>query len=141
MNLLKDRRGVARIIEAFLASILIISCLYLVPISTISKDSTVSLASKAQNALLSLDNNGHLATLIDEQNWTALKDCVASTLPLTSWFNLTVFDKDMNCINPFPISNAGLVSDKIVSVNYVCASQSSTYKIYTLRLQLSGVGL
>jgi hypothetical protein len=117
------------------------SCLALIPASSSVRDSTGNLVSTAQNVLLSLDSNGHLATLVDNQNWTALKDCLESALPLTTWFNLTVFDPDMNCINPFPICNAGTVSDKIVSVDYVCASQNSTYTIYILRLQLSEVGL
>jgi len=132
-----------RIIEAIFATILLMSCLALIPSSSSVPDSTGNLISTAQNVLLSLDSNGHLATLIDNQNWTALKDCLESALPLTVWFNLTVFNQTMNIINPpnFPICNAGAVSDKIVSVDYVCASQNSTYAIYILRLQLSEVGL
>jgi hypothetical protein len=117
------------------------SCLTLIPASPNVQNSTENLASTAQNVLLSLDSNGHLSALIDSQNWTELKDCLESALPLTVWFNLTVFDERMNVINPFPICNAGTVSDKIFSVDYVCASQNSTYTIYILRLQLSEVGL
>ena len=117
------------------------SCLALIPSSPSVKDSTGNLISTAQNVLLSLDSNGHLAALVDNQNWSTLKDCLESALPLTAWFNLTVFDQNMNMINPFPICNAGAVSDKIVSVDYVCASQNGTYTIYILQLQLSEVGL
>jgi hypothetical protein len=117
------------------------SCLALIPSSSSVPDSTGNLISTAQNVLLSLDSNGHLAALVDSKNWTELKDCLESALPLTVWFNLTVFDQNMNIINPFPICNAGTVSDKIASVDYVCASQNSTYTIYILRLQLSEVGL
>jgi hypothetical protein len=113
------------------------SCLTLIPAQPNLKGSTENLASTAQNILLSLDSNGHLGNLVDNRDWTALKNSVESALPLTVWFNLTVFDKNMNGINPFPISNAGAVSDKIVSVDYVCVSQSSDYAIYILRLQLS----
>ena len=130
-----------RIIEAFFATILLMSCLALIPASSSVPDSTGNLISTAQNVLLSLNSNGHLTNLVDNQNWAALKDCLESALPLTTWFNLTVFDQGMNSINPFPICNAGTVSDKIVSVDYVCASQNSTYTIYILRLQLSEVGL
>jgi hypothetical protein len=117
------------------------SCLALIPSTTIVNDPTINLSSTAQNVLLSLDSKGHLAALIDAHNWGALKDCLESSLPLTTWFNLTIFDQNMNVINPFPICNAGLVSDKIVSVDYVCASQNGTYAIYILQLQLSQVGL
>ena len=116
------------------------SCLALIPSLSVVTDSTENLASTAQNVLLSLDSDGHLATLIAGQNWAGLKECLESALPITVWFNLTVFDQGMSIINPFPICNAGTASDKIVSVDYVCASQNSTYIIYILRLQLSEVG-
>ena len=117
------------------------SCLTLIPASPNVQNSTGNLASTAQNVLLSLDGNGHLTALVDSKNWAELRDCLASALPLTVWFNLTVFDQNMRSINPFPICNAGTLSDKIVSVNYVCASQNSTYAIYILRLQLSEEGI
>jgi hypothetical protein len=140
MNIVRNKKGVARVIEAFLASVLLMSCLAFIPAAPNMKNSTGNLVSTAQNVLLSLDSNGHLAELVDSENWSDIKDCIASTLPVTAWFNLTVFDKDMNSINSSPICNAGTISDKIISVDYVCASQSATYTIYVLRLQLSEVG-
>lgn len=140
MRLFKDRRGQVRVIEAFFATVLLMACLALIPFSSSTKDSTGNLSSTAQNVLLTLDSNGHLSTLIDSQNWTALKSCLESALPLTTWFNLTVYNRNMVTLNPFPICNAGTVSDKIVSVDYVCASQNSTYVVYILQLQLSQVG-
>ena len=137
MRLLRDKRGVARVIEAFLASVLLMSVLTLIPAQTTLKDPSGNLASTAQNILVSLDSNGHLAALVDGRNWTALKDCVESSVPLTVWFNLTVFDENMNALNDFPICNAGAVSDKVVSADYLCASQNGNYTIYILRLQLA----
>jgi hypothetical protein len=140
MKLLRENKGVVRVIEAFLASILLMSCLALVPAPSTVKNPTENLVSTANNVLLSLDNDGHLATIIGSRNWTTLKDCVESALPLTIWFNLTVFDQEMNTLNPFPLCNAGAVNDKVVSVDYVCVSQNSNYTIYVLRLQLSEIG-
>jgi len=140
MKIVRNRKGVARIIEAFLASVLLFSCLSFVPITSNIKNSSGTLVSTAQNALLSMDSNGHLATLIENGNWSLLKACIASALPMTAWYNLTVFDQDMNIINNSPICNAGTVSDKIVSVDYVCVSQNAAYAVYVLRLQLSEVG-
>ena len=137
MRLLRDKRGVARVIEAFLAAVLLMSVLTLIPAQTTLKDSAGNLSSTAQNILVSLDSNGHLAALVDQRNWTALKDCVEASLPLTVWFNLTVFDKNMVELNDFPICNAGAVSDKVVSADYLCVSQGGTYTIYVLRLQLA----
>jgi hypothetical protein len=141
MRLLNDKKGQVRIIEAFLASALLMTCLTLIPSQPNVKGPSEDLAATAQNVLLSLDSNGHLAVLVDNRNWTALKDSLESALPLTVWFNLTVFDKQMNILNDYPICNGGAVSDKIFSIDYVCASQNSTYTTYILRLQLSQVGL
>jgi len=139
LKLLEDKKGVVRVIEAFLASMLLMSCLAMIPAQPNLQDSTGNLASTAQNTLLSLDSNGHLATLVDNRDWTGLKNSIESTLPLTVWFNLTVFNENMNVLNDFPICNGGAVSNSIVSVDYVCASQNSTYTIYILQLQLSQV--
>ena len=140
MKLLEDKKGVVRVIEAFLASMLLMSCLAMIPAQPRLQDSRGNLASIAQNVLLSLDSNGHLTTLVDKRDWTDLKNSIESALPLTVWFNLTVFDKNMHVLNDFAICNAGAISNSIASVDYVCASQNSTYTIYILRLQLSQVG-
>jgi len=131
-----------RIIEAILASFLLFACLALIPApSSNVQNSTINLALTGQNVLSTLDSNGHLADLIHSQNWAELKDCLESALPLTVWFNLTVFDQNIKTVNPFPICNAGTASDNIFSIDYICASQNGTYTIYILRLQLSEVGL
>jgi len=139
LRMLGDTKGQARIIEAFFAAVLLISCLSLIPAQPNLKNLTQNLASTAQNVLLSLDSDGQLAALIDNHDWTTLKSSVESAVPLTVWFNLTVFDKDMHILNGFPICNAGAVSDKITSIDYLCVSQSSNYAIYIVRLQLSEV--
>ena len=130
-----------RVIEAFLASVLLMSCLALIPAQKNLANSNENLDSVAQNVLLGLNGNGRLAKLVDDRDWADLKGSLESALPLTVWFNLTVLDQNMNVLNPFPISNAGTVSAKIVSTDYICASQSSDYSVYILRLQLSQVGV
>ncbi len=140
MKLVRDKKGVVRLIEAFFASILLMSCLALVPAPSNLENPPGNLVSTANNILLSLDSNGHLAAIVDNRDWTTLKECVESALPLTTWFNLTVFDQEMNTLTPFPISNAGAVNDKVTSVDYICVSQNSSYTFYVLRLQLSEIG-
>ena len=138
MRLLKDQRGMARVIEAFFATMLLFSCLAIIPaVAPQTRDSSVNLEAAAQNVLLSLDSNGHLSDLVARGDWQALKLSLESALPLTVWFNLTVFDQTHQVLNSYPICNAGAVSDKIVSQDYVCASPNSTYTVYVLRLQLS----
>ena len=137
MRLISNKKGQVRVIEAFFASMLVLSCLALIPAQATPKTSTVNLAWKGQNVLLTLDNNGHLSRLVDNNDWTALEASIESALPLTTWFNLTVYDQELNILNEFPISNGGAVSNKVVSVDYVCVSQNSNFAIYFLRLQLA----
>jgi hypothetical protein len=137
MRLLSNKKGQVRVIEAFFASMLIMSCLALIPAQATPKSSTVNLSWKAQNILLTLDSDGQLASLVDNHDWAKLGECIESALPLTTWFNLTVYDTNQNILNDFPISNGGSVSDRISSVDLVCVSQNSTFAVYVLQLQLA----
>ena len=140
MRLLKDNKGQIRIIEAFFASILLLSSLTLIPVmQKSSSDSTEILSSTAHNILISLDSNGQLATLISNESWINLKSCIQSSLSPMVWFNLTVFDENMTRVNDIPITSGNAVNDRIVAVDYVCASTSGNYAVYIIRLQLSGV--
>jgi hypothetical protein len=138
VRLLKDNRGQIRTIEAFFAAILLLSSLTLIPTTqNNSNDSTKILASTAHNVLMSLDSNGYLASLVSNQSWINLKSSIQSSLSPMVWFNLTVFDENMRSINDIPICSGSAVSDRIVSVDYVCAGTSSSYVIYIIRLQLA----
>ena len=139
MRILRNNEGVARIIEAFLAILLLTACIAIVPAYS-TKTQTRDFSSFGLETLTSLDNNGHLAALVDAENWDALRSCVESAIPLTLWFNLTVFDENMKPLNPFPLCSSGSVSDNIGSIDYLGASLNSTYSVYILRLQLSQVG-
>jgi hypothetical protein len=140
VRLLKDNKGQIRIIEAFFASILLLSSLTLIPaVQKRSSDSTEILSSTAHNILISLDNNGHLADLISNESWINLKSCIQSSLSPMVWFNLIVFNENMTQINDIPITSGSPVNDKIAAVDYVCASTSSNYAVYIIRLQLAGV--
>jgi hypothetical protein len=140
MKLLKDQRGQIRVIEAFFASVLLLSSLALVPLfENPQTDNSANLTSTALNILASLDRDAQLADLVGSRNWTNLKCIIQSCVPLTLWFNLTVFDTNMTAINPDLITSGGLVADSIVAANYVCASSNENYQVYILRLQLAGV--
>ena len=140
MSLLKDNKGQIRIIEAFFASLLILSTIALIPSQPPAVDtSNGGLQMKGQDALTTLDRNGYLSILIENENWTILKKCLTSSLSPAIWFNLTVFDENMNAVNNTPISSGSPISEKIVSVEYVCAGISIEYRVYVVRLQLSSV--
>jgi hypothetical protein len=137
---MKDNKGQMRIIEAFFASVLLLSSLTLIPaVQNNSTNSYSSLSSEAYNVLVSLDSNGHLSTFIDNENWIDLKSSIQSSISPSMWFNLTVFDENMTRINDTPICSGSAVSNNIVAVNYVCASTSKDYAVYIIRLQLARV--
>jgi hypothetical protein len=139
-RLLRNKRGQIRVIEAFFASILLLSSLTLIPVAQRhTSDSNSVFSSWALNAITSLDSDGHLATLVDKQNWTALRNCIESVIPPAVWFNVTVFDENMTCINAVPICSGSAISDHIEAVDYLCPSTNGNYIIYTIRLQLAGL--
>jgi len=137
VRLLKDNRGQIRIIEAFFASILLLSSLTLIPATQNNSNDSTILASTAHNVLMSLDSDGYLASLVSNQSWINLKSSIQSSLSPMVWFNLTVFDENMTRINDIPICSGSAVSARIVAVDYVCASTSSNYAVYIIRLQLA----
>jgi hypothetical protein len=140
LRLIKNNKGQIRIIEAFFASVLLLSSLTLIPaVQNSSSKSYAPLSSAAYNILVSLDSNGQLSTLINNENWIDLKSSIQSSVSPSMWFNLTVFDENMTLINDTPICSGSAVSNNIVAVNYVCASTSSDYAVYIIRLQLARV--
>lgn len=140
MNFKNDKRGMIRIIEALIASLLILSTIGLVPSEfTVEPTHYSTLSSEGTQVLVSLDNNGILSKLIEDGNWASLKNCLQSMLPVSLWFNLTVFDDNMQALNDVFVSNGSPVSEDIVAANYVCATSSGTYALYSVRLQLAEV--
>lgn len=139
MKFLTNKKGQIRVIEAFLASLLLTGCIAIIPIYS-NYNTPPNLYSQARNILIGLDSNGELAILIDDENWQGLKDTINSAVPLTLWYNLTVFDETANILNPIPISTSVTINDNINSIDYVSVSPNSQFKVYILRLQISMVG-
>jgi hypothetical protein len=138
VNFRKNRRGQIRTIEAFFASILILTTLALVPSQGgVEQTHYNTLYSVGAQVLVALDSNGMLSSMIEDSDWNALKNCVQSLLPVSLWFNLTVFDENMSILNDVAVSNGGSVNEEIVAVNYVCAASSGNYAVYIVRLQLA----
>lgn len=140
MNFLRDNRGQIRTIEAIFASILILSSIALIPSprNVVNQNDQI-LSSTARNVLITLDKDGSLSRLIDNANWTTLRSRVASLLSSIIWFNLTVFDENMQRLNENQISAGTPISGRIVGTDYICVSSSQNYRIYIVRFQLSAV--
>jgi hypothetical protein len=140
MRFRRDRRGQIRIIEAFFASMLMLSMLAMIPaLQTNTLPARGGLSTEPLKVLTSLDGNGHLTTLVDQHNWTALRDCFEAVISPVVWFNVTVFDHNMTPLNTAAISNGGPASERIESAEYICTSLSADFAVYIVRLQLAGV--
>jgi len=93
---------------------------------------------QGMQVLTELDNDGTLGRLINQNNWTVLTENLRFLLPVGIAYNLTIYDEKLQQINSLPLSN-GKLSENIVTVEYLCASQNSEYNCYILHLQLSKV--
>jgi hypothetical protein len=133
-----NKKGQIRMIEAFLAVLVILSAsVFSITLSpTASSDDEKLLAALGMQVLMELDNNGTLGKFIDERNWTAVRESLEILLPVGVSYNVTIYDDAMSQISDSTISN-GLKGQKIVSVEYLCASQSSEVSFYLVRLQLA----
>jgi len=132
-------RGQIRVLDAFLASTLVFSALafasLLHPAATLNKQE--GLGALGRNALIELDENGTLGLLINRRDWASIRESLKILLPTGVSFNLTVFDETERPINNSTISNGGLLDQRVVSVQYLCASQGPDSNWYLLRLQLA----
>jgi hypothetical protein len=137
---LTDNRGQIRVIEAFFAAVLLLSAMAMIPSEThVGSSNGEILHSEAQRTLITLDSDGTLSKLIENGSWTTLREFLQSLLSPATWFNLTIFDEYMNPINDIQICSGSRINENSVATDYVCASLSSNYRIYVVRLQLSNV--
>jgi hypothetical protein len=137
----RQNKGQIRIIEAFLAVLIIFSSFAVSSNLTMTQNVRKSgdLASVGLQALMTLDSDGSLGKFIDHRNWTAVQGALGTILPVGLCFNLTVYDDQMNQINDAAISNGVLSGQEVASVEYVCASQSAIFRCYMIYLQLAVV--
>jgi hypothetical protein len=131
--------GQIRIIEAFLAVLIVFSSFAVTANVTVTQNTArrVDLASVGLLALVKLDSDGSLGKYIDDEKWTGLRDALDLVLPVSVAFNLTVYDEQMQQINTVVISNGAFGSQDIAFVEYVCASRGLAFRCYTIHLNLA----
>jgi hypothetical protein len=134
-----QNKGQIRIIEAFLAALIIFSAFTVSSNLSVRQNVSKSedLASIGLQALVKLDSDGSLSKYIDCENWTALRDALNIALPAGVCFNLTVYNDQMHQVNTVLISNGGFNSQQITFVQYVCASQSIVFQCYIIYLHMA----
>lgn len=135
----RENMGQIRIIEAFLAVLIIFSSLAISANLTYTQNVTNhdNLASIGLQALTKLDSDRSLGKYIDNEDWAALRDALNLVLPAGIAFNLTVYNGEMQQVNTDVISNAGFSSQEIAFLEYVCASQGGNFHYYVIHLYLA----
>ncbi|MEM3577519.1 MAG: hypothetical protein QXX51_03575 [Candidatus Bathyarchaeia archaeon] len=134
-------KGQIRIIEAFLAVIIVFSA-FAVSGNLPSNQNVTrkeDLSSIGLNALLQLDSDGFLGKCIDTAEWSTLREALGLLLPNWIAFNLTIYDRAMQKVNTEPIANGELSSQETAFVAYVCVSQNAAFHCYILHLHLAVV--
>lgn len=138
MRMLRDRRGAVHTLEALLSAAVLLSALLY---STyIPRDQgggrSLELEALGLQVLLSIDRNGTLGRLLEDEDWGSLEEYLRAALPSWVSFNVIVYDESGEVVNDHPISNGGLVGWRVVSVDYLCAARSGRCPLYRVRLQL-----
>jgi len=135
------RQGQIRVLEAFLAVIVVFSALLLSRSLYASYDDSADqeiLRSIGMNALMHLDQDGYLGILISQRDWTEISSRLSILLPIGISYNLTVYDEELNVLNDSPIISGDLNAKSVVSIQYVVVDRESL-NLYIVRLQLAWV--
>jgi hypothetical protein len=139
--MLRNKRGQIRVIEAFLASAVILSALLVaIPLrmTTVNLADMKSLHYAGLNVLAELDRDGTLGHMIATKNWTVLSKRLSILLPVGAAYNLTVTDEDAETVNDSSISGGGALTENVLSVTYLLAERTNC-KLYVISLQLSWI--
>jgi hypothetical protein len=138
-NVNRNNRGQVRIVEAFLAVLIVFSAFTASAnvTATRSNPRDGDLASVGFETLLKLDSDNHLASWIGSGNWTAMRETLSLALPAGVAFNITIYDDQTQPVNTAVISNGAFGSQKVSSVEYICGDQSMIFHVYIIHLELA----
>ncbi|RJS76976.1 hypothetical protein CW707_04430 [Candidatus Bathyarchaeota archaeon] len=133
-----QNKGQIRIIEAFLAVLIIFSAFAVSANLTVSQKETRhnELAALGLQTLMKLDSDGNLSCLIDSGDWFSLREALKLALPSGVVFNLTVYNEQMQQVNTEVISNGAFSSQDIAFIEYLCTSENPVFRCYILHLYL-----
>lgn len=108
MRIKNKNKGQMRVLEAILASFIIIVALSFVNFFAVNPSSqkyeTNELEKSAYNALHDLDLQGLLPRFVYNEEWENLTAALSVVLPSDSYFTLTIKDLNNGIINDIPIS-------------------------------------
>jgi len=144
MRRIGDKRAQMRIIEALLASFVILFAITFINIFAITPSSptyeTGELEKIGYNVLHDLDEQNLLPRFVYNQEWANLTAALMVSLPTDVYYNLTIYDLEGNIINPVLIkygsSRVFSESTHVASVTYIIPGYQATYDPRILILQL-----
>ena len=139
-----DRRGQMRVIEAMMASLLIVFAVVFVDLFAVTpvspKYESGELEKVGFNVLHDLDEQELLGRFIGNGEWANMTSALAASLPTDVYFNLTVFDMAGTVVNSVPISygTSRVFSNStyVASVTYVVPGYQMLYRPRVLVLLL-----
>jgi len=143
MRKARGASGQMRIIEALLASFLILFAIAFVNLFALTPASQTYEAGELEkvgfNVLHDLDEQRLLGRYIQNKEWANFTAALTVSLPTDVYFNLTVYDLNWRVVNTQPISygTAQVFSSSFVaSVTYVVPGYGASYSPKILVLQL-----
>lgn len=139
-----NNKGQTRVIEAILASIIVVFALAFVNTFTVSPSSPAlepsELEKIAYNVLHGLDEQRLLSRLVYNEEWTNLTTTLMASLAPNIYFSLTVYDTDGQTINTEQILYGDpqifQTSSSIASVSYGVPGYQANYEPRILTLKL-----
>ena len=134
----EGNRGQIRIIEAFLAALILFSSLAISANVSVTQNnsSREDMGSVGLQVLMKLDSDGSLGKYIDSEDWPALRDVLDLAFQTGVTFNITVYDVEMHPINDEIISNGGFSSEDVAFAEYICVGSEGAFHCYIIHLHL-----
>jgi len=144
MGLVFDRRGQMRVVEAIMASLIVVFAVAFIDLFAVTpvspKYESSELEKIGYNVLHDLDEERLLARFVNNAEWANLTSALAASLPTDVYFNLTVYDVAGRVVNSQPIgygtSRVFSNSTYVASVTYVVPGYQLVYRPRVLVLQL-----
>ena len=139
----RGKSGQMRIIEALLASFLILFAIAFVNLFALTPTSQTYEAGELEkigfNVLHDLDEQRLLGRYVQCEEWANFTAALTVSLPTDVYFNLTVYDPSWKVVNTAPISYGTtqvFSSSFVASVTYIVPGHQASYGPRILVLQL-----
>jgi hypothetical protein len=144
MSKTKETKGQMRLVEAILASFIIILAITFLNVFAFTplspKYETSDLERIGTNVLHDMDEKGLLCRFVYNEEWTTLKIALMVSLPPEIYFDLNVYDANFSRVNDASIRYGDLEvfenSSYVASVTYLVPGYQADYDPQVILLQL-----